>query len=174
MKIEQTKLRGVLLIQPEPMATGHGEIAEDLRGFFVETYNEEKYRAAGIGVAFVEDDMSVSKKNVLRGMHGDDRTWKLITCSHGTVFFVAVYGKEGSPDFGAWQSFELSDSNRLRILVPPWYASGYAVLSEMAIVNYKQSELFRAGGQFSFKWNDPRFGIAWPASKWIMSARDAA
>jgi dTDP-4-dehydrorhamnose 3,5-epimerase len=174
MKILQTKLDGVLLIEPEIVARGAGEITEDLRGFFVETYNEEKYRVAGITVKFMEDDMSVSKKNVLRGMHGDDRTWKLITCSHGSIFFVAVYGKEGSPDFGKWQSFELSDANRLRILVPPYYASGYAVMSDKAIVNYKQSELFRVGGQFSFKWNDPRFGITWPEGEWIMSARDAA
>ena len=174
MKVEQTKLKGVVLICPEPAQAGQGEISEDMRGFFVETYNEEKYRAVGIDVKFVEDDMSVSKKNVLRGMHGDDRTWKLITCAHGKVFFVAVYGKEGSPDFGKWQSFELSETNRLRILVPPYYASGYAVMSDKAIVNYKQSELFRPGGQFSFKWNDPRFGITWPHGEWIMSARDAA
>ncbi len=130
MKAEQTKLKGVVLIKPELVVGGVGEINEDMRGFFVETYNKEKYRAAGIKVTFVEDDMSVSKKDVLRGMHGDDRTWKLISCSHGVIFFVAVYGKEGSPDFGAWQSFELSDANRLRILVPPYYASGYAVLSD--------------------------------------------
>lgn len=174
MKVRQTELKGVVLIEPELVAGGVGEISEDMRGFFVETYNEEKYRAAGIDVQFVEDDMSVSKKDVLRGMHGDDRTWKLITCAHGTIFFVAVYGKEGSADFGKWQSFELSDANRMRILVPPYYASGYAVLSDKAIVNYKQSELFRAGGQFLLKWNDPRFGIAWPKQEWIMSARDAA
>lgn len=174
MKIRQTALEGVVLLEPEPVISGTGEVSEDMRGFFVETYNEEKYRAAGIGVKFVEDDMSVSKKGVLRGMHGDDRTWKLITCAQGTVFFVAVYGKEGSPNFGKWQAFELSDANRLRILVPPYYASGYAVLSDRAIVNYKQSELFRLGGQFSYKWNDPRFNIAWPQGTWIMSARDAA
>lgn len=171
MKVETTKLKGVLLITPE---NSTGDFFEDLRGFFVETYNKEKYHAAGITVDFVEDDTSVSKKNVLRGMHGDDRTWKLITCSHGSVFFTAVYGKEGDPDFGVWESFELSDTNRRRILVPPYYASGYAVLSDKAIVNYKQSELFRPGGQFSFKWNDPRFGIKWPEGEWIMSARDAA
>lgn len=174
MKIEKTKLNGVLLITPEIVQAGHGEVFEDMRGFFVEMYNEEKYHKAGIVVKFVEDDMSVSKKDVLRGMHGDDKTWKLIMCVHGTIFFVAVYGKEGSSDFGVWQSFELSDVNRLRILVPPQYASGYAVLTDTAIVQYKQSELFRAGGQFSYKWNDPRFGIAWPKEEWILSARDAA
>ena len=173
MKVQQTELRGVLRIEPELVVSGVGEISEDTRGFFVETYNEEKYRVAGITTKFVEDDMSVSKKNVLRGMHGDDRTWKLITCAYGKIFFVAVCGKEGDTDFGKWQSFELSDTNRLRILVPPYYASGYAVMSDKAIVQYKQSELFRAGGQFSFKWNDSRFGIAWPAGEWIMSARDA-
>ncbi|MSR73659.1 MAG: dTDP-4-keto-6-deoxy-D-glucose epimerase [Candidatus Pacebacteria bacterium] len=174
MKIQQTELEGVLLIESELVIGGKGEISEDMRGFFVETYNREKYHAAGITTDFLEDDISVSKKNVLRGMHGDDRTWKLITCTHGAIFFVAVYGKEGDPRFGKWQSFELSDVNRLRILVPPYYASGYVVLSDKAIVNYKQSELFRAGGQFSFKWNDPRFGIKWPEGEWILSSRDAA
>lgn len=169
-----TKLDGVLLIEPELVAGGVGEMFEDMRGYFVETYNEEKYRASGITVKFVEDDISVSKKDVLRGMHGDDRTWKLITCLHGSIFFVALCGKEGDPTFGTWESFELSDKNRLRILVPPYYGSGYAVLSDSAIVSYKQSELFRPGGQFSYKWNDPRFAIAWPKDEWIMSPRDAA
>ena len=174
MKISTTRLDGVLLITPEPAVSGVGELSSDLRGHFAETYNEEKYRAAGIATKFVEDDLSTSKKNVLRGMHGDDRTWKLITCVYGKIYFVALSGKEGAPGFGEWQSFELSDENKLRILVPPYYASGHAVLSDTAVVAYKQSEYFKPGGQFSYKWNDPRFTIDWPVTDPIMSARDAS
>ncbi len=174
MKIEQTNLPGVLLIKPETVVSGHGEVSEDMRGWFSELYNEKKYTEAGIAMRFVEDDVSVSKKNVLRGMHGDDRTWKLITCTYGQIFFVALGGKEGSPEFGKWQSFDLNDRTRMRILVPPYYASGYAVVSDIAVVQYKQSEYFIPGTQFSYKWNDPRFSIAWPIENPILSARDAA
>lgn len=174
MKVEKTTLEGVLLIKPEPLEKGQGEVATDLRGEFIEAYNGVKYRENGIAVEFVEDDVSVSKKNVLRGMHGDDRTWKLISCLHGQIFFVAINGDPKSPDFGKWESFELNETNHWRLLVPPLYASGYLALSDKIVVSYKQSEYFKPGGQFTLKWDDPKFNIPWPIKDPILSARDAA
>jgi dTDP-4-dehydrorhamnose 3,5-epimerase len=174
MKVEKTNLKGVLLIKPEPLVKGQGEIAADFRGEFTEAYNGIKYKEQGIEVEFLEDDVSVSHKNVLRGMHGDDRTWKLISCLHGKIFFVAINGDKNSPAFGAWQSFDLNEDNKHRLLVPPLYGSGYVVLSEKAIVSYKQSEYFKPGGQFTLKWNDPQFNIPWPVKEPILSDRDTA
>ncbi len=174
MKIEKTSLEGVLLIKPEPTQSGVGEIFRDERGEFTESYQKKKYCDAGIVIDFVEDDISVSKKNVLRGMHGDDRTWKLLSCLHGKIFFVAINGDKTSSLFGKWESFELSEENKWRLLVPPKYASGYLALTDKIIVSYKQSEYFRPGGQFTLKWNDPAFGIPWPVNNPIVSARDGS
>lgn len=174
MKIEKTQLEGVLLIKPEPVENGEGECSQDMRGEFIESYNKQKYAKAGITIEFVEDDISISRKNVVRGMHGDDRTWKLISCLHGKMFFVAIYGEKSSNLFGTWQSFEISEENKHRLLVPPWYGSGYLALSEKIVVSYKQSEYFKPGGQFTLKWNDEKFNIPWPITDPIISARDAA
>lgn len=174
MKIETTTLEGVLLIKPELVQNGVGEISGDERGEFVEAYNGEKYKAGGVALNFLEDDISVSKKNVLRGMHGDDRTWKLISCLHGKIFFVAINGDQASPSFGKWESFDLNDENKFRLLVPPKYASGYLALTEKIIVSYKQSEYFKPGGQFTLRWDDPKFGIPWPVQNPTLSARDAS
>jgi len=173
MKIEKTTLEGVLLIKPELIEAGKGEISKDARGEFVEAYNGMKYGDGGIVINFVEDDISVSKKNVLRGMHGDNRTWKLISCLHGKIFFVAINGDTKSASFGKWESFNLNEENKWRILVPPFYASGYLALTDKIIVSYKQSEYFKPGGQFTLKWNDPKFGIPWPLQNPTLSARDA-
>jgi dTDP-4-dehydrorhamnose 3,5-epimerase len=173
MDIEKTTLKGVLLIKPEPLREGKGEFFGDARGRFVEAYSRAKYRDNGIDVDFVEDDISVSKKNVLRGMHGDDRTWKLISCLYGKIFFVAINGDKKSLAFGKWESFNLNDENHRRILVPPMYASGYLALTDKIIVSYKQSEYYKPGGQFTLRWDDPKFGIPWPIKNPILSPRDA-
>ena len=99
MKVEKTSLEGVLLLKPEPLRDGKGEIFEDMRGAFIETYSEAKYKEQGINIRFVEDDLSISKKDVLRGMHGDDRTWKLISCVYGKMFFAALNGDKKSAEF---------------------------------------------------------------------------
>jgi dTDP-4-dehydrorhamnose 3,5-epimerase len=174
MKIEKTKLDGVLLIRPELVSAGAGEVVRDERGEFVEAYQKEKMKQGGIDIEFLEDDISVSKKNVLRGMHGDDRTWKLVTCLAGKTFFVVIDADRNSSKFGAWQSFDLDDTARLRILVPPLHAIGYVALTDALIISYKQSALYRPGGQFTFRWDDPKFGIPWPVAQPILSIRDAA
>lgn len=165
IKVLKTNLKGVLLIKPE--------IFKDFRGQFVETYNEKNYRQAGVNVKFIQDDISSSAKNVLRGIHGDNRTWKLLSCLHGKIYFVVVNCDKKSADFGQWQSFILSDTNRWQVLVPPKHGNAYFVLSDTATFSYKQSTYYQgAGKQFSYKYNDPRFKIKWPVKNLQFSKRD--
>ena len=140
----------------------------------MEIYNEELYRKNGIEVKFVQDDISVSTKNVLRGIHGDYQTYKLLSCLHGKLYFVVVNCDTDSADFGKWQSFTLSDVNRLQVLVPPKYGNGHLVLSDVTIFHYKQSTYYNPKIQFTYKWDDPKFNIRWPTKKPILSQRDEA
>ncbi len=163
--VEKTELPGVLLIKPS--------VFEDFRGEYVETYNEELYREKGIDVSFIQDDISVSFRHVLRGMHGDGNTWKLVSCMHGNFYLAVVNCDKESPDFGKWQGFSLSDRNRWQVLIPPKHGNGHVVLSEKAIFHYKQNTLYDgAKGQFTYAWNDSRFNIWWPIKNPILSRRD--
>ena len=164
IKVKKTKLKGVLEILPD--------IFKDFRGEFVETYNEALYKKEGVRVDFFQDDISASRKNVLRGIHGDNKTWKLLSCLYGKLYFVTVNCDKKSKDFGKWQSFILSDKNRRQILVPPKYGNAYLVLSKEAIFSYKQSTYYDPKGQFTYKWNEPRFNIKWPIKNPILSKRD--
>jgi len=164
IKVNKTKLEDVLLIQLESF--------EDHRGEYVETYNEREYRVAGIDVAFNQDDYSISTKNVLRGLHGDAETWKLITCPFGKLYLVVVNCIASSADFGKWENFVLSDRNHRQVLIPPNFGNGHLILSKVAIFAYKQSSYYNPGKQFSYKWNDPRFNIWWPVANPILSRRD--
>jgi len=164
MKVEKTTLEGVLLIKPA--------VFEDHRGQYFETYNEEEYHRNGITVKFVQDDFSLSHRNVLRGIHGDAKTWKLISCLHGRFYFVVVNGDQQSPGFGRWQSFILSDVNHHQVLVPPRHGNGHLVLSETALFHYKQSTYYDPSSQFTYRWDDPRLGIWWPAKSPFLSQRD--
>ncbi|HOG18387.1 MAG TPA: dTDP-4-dehydrorhamnose 3,5-epimerase family protein [Syntrophales bacterium] len=164
MEIQKTKLDGVLLIDLD--------VFEDHRGEYVETYNEALYRSKGVDIKFIQDDISVSARDVLRGIHGDDETWKLISCLYGKFYLVVVNCNTSSPGFGQWQSFVLSDRNRRQVLVPPKYGNGHLVLSEETIFHYKQSTYYDRSKQFTYKWNDPKFKIWWPVRNPILSARD--
>jgi dTDP-4-dehydrorhamnose 3,5-epimerase len=163
MEVKPGKLDGVLVLRPE--------VFEDHRGQYLETFNERVYREAGVAAHFVQDDISVSSRNVLRGLHGDDVTWKLISCLHGRLYFVVVNCDESSPGFGSWEAHVLSESNRLQVLVPPRYANGHLVLSDSAIFHYKQSSYYPTK-QFTVRWDDPRFGVWWPIDRPILSRRD--
>lgn len=165
IEVSKTKLDGVLLIKPPT-------IFEDFRGTYVETYNEKLYTEAGIKVKFVQDDISVSSRNVLRGIHGDDKTWKLISCLYGKFYLVVVNWDNASSQFGQWESFVLSDQNRLQVLVPPRFGNGHVVLSEMAIFHYKQSSYYNRASQFTLFWNDPKLNIWWPIKNPVVSRRD--
>lgn len=166
MKTSKTKLEGVLQITPK--------IFKDFRGEFIETYHKKIYSAAGININFVEDDISISRKNILRGIHVDSKAWKLVSCIFGKIFVVIVDCDEKSKNFGKWQGLELSDKDKKQILVPPKYGCSYLVLSDIAYFSYKQSEYYDPKRQSTYKWDDPRFKIRWPIKKPILSARDKA
>ena len=165
LEVKKTKLDGVLLIKPPT-------VFEDFRGTYVETYNKELYNAAGITVNLVQDDISTSTKNVLRGIHGDSETWKLVSCLHGKFYLIVLNHDKDSKQFGQWESFTLSDVNRLQVLIPPKFGNGHVVLSETAIFHYKQNTYYNRAGQFTVVWNDPKFKMWWPVKNPIISQRD--
>lgn len=164
LTVQKTKLDGVLLITPD--------VFEDFRGQYIETYNEEQYHDHGITIKFVQDDISVSSRHVLRGIHGDSETWKLISCLYGKFYLVVVNCNKESSEFGKWQAFVLSDQNRQQVLVPPKYGNAHLVISDQAIFHYKQNTYYNPKGQFTYKWNDPAFNIWWPVKTPILSQRD--
>lgn len=164
MEVSKTALEGVLLIRLD--------VFKDHRGEYVETYNEELYRQNGIDVRFVQDDISVSRKDVLRGIHSDTATWKLISCLWGELYLVIVDCDTESEDFGKWQSFNLSDTERQQVLAPPKHGVAHLVMSDKAIFHYKQSTYYDPSRQSTYKWDDPRFNISWPIENPILSKRD--
>lgn len=164
MKISKTDLEGVLLFEPD--------VFEDFRGEYVEIWNEQTFLDAEVRVKFVQDDISVSTRDVLRGIHGDAETWKLVSCLFGKFYLAVVNCDRHSSEFGKWQGFTLSDKNRLQVLIPANYGNGHVVLSDMAIFHYKQSTYYNPGGQFTYKWDEPELGIWWPIKNPILSKRD--
>ncbi|WP_422035660.1 dTDP-4-dehydrorhamnose 3,5-epimerase [Reyranella sp.] len=165
METFPTTLDSVRLIKPPT-------IFEDFRGHYVETYNERLYREAGIDQHFIQDDISVSRRHVLRGIHGDDKTWKLISCLQGSFYMVVINNDPQSPQYRKWTSFTLSESNRLQVLVPPKFGNGHVVMSEQAIFHYKQTTDYDRSGQFTLVWNDPALNLWWPVQNPIVSERD--
>jgi dTDP-4-dehydrorhamnose 3,5-epimerase len=165
MEISKTSLDGVLMITPST-------IFEDFRGTYVETYNLEQYREAGIDVEFVEDDISVSTRHVLRGIHGNQETWKLVSCLQGKFYLVVVIWDQESLQHGQWVSFVLSEQNHQQVLIPPKFGNGHVVLSDQAIFHYKQSTYYNQASQFTLLWDDPKLNIWWPVKNPILSRRD--
>ena len=165
MNVEKTELEGVLLITPPTNF-------EDHRGFYIEIYNERLYRQAGVDVNFIQDDISVSSKNVLRGIHGGANTWKLISCLSGKFYLAVVNNDSSSKEYKKWTSFTLSEHNRKQVLVPPNFGNGHLVLSDQAIFHYKQSTEYDREGQFTLMWDDPSIGIWWPTKNPILTMRD--
>ena len=164
ISLETTKLDGVLLIKPD--------VFEDHRGQYVEIFSHEFFKKNGINLQFIQDDISVSSKHVLRGIHGDQETWKLVSCLYGKFYLVVLNHDKDSPSFGKWQSFVLSDTNRHQVLIPPKHGNGHVVLSETAIFHYKQTTDYNPAGQFTVVWNSPDFGIWWPVKNPMLSRRD--
>lgn len=165
MKVSKTALDGVLLIEPPTNF-------EDFRGSYVEIYNRDLYREAGVTVDFIQDDISVSGRHVLRGLHGDARTSKLVSCLYGRFYLVVVNNDPDSPQYRRWTSFTLSDVNRHQVLIPPRFANGHVVLSDTAIFHYKQNTEYDRASQFTLLWDDPELGLWWPISNPILSRRD--
>jgi len=170
MEVLETQLQSVLLIKPH--------IFEDHRGIYVNTYHNENYKKAfkerEIDIEFVEDDLSVSRKNVLRGFHGDEKTWKLISCPLGEIYLVILNYNNESKQYGKWLSFTLSERNLCQVIVPPLHGVAHLVLSDRAMFMYKQSAYYNPDilKQFTVKYNDPRFNVWWPITNPIISIRD--
>lgn len=165
LKVEDTNLEGVKKIIPS--------VFEDHRGEYVETYNIEDYLKNGIEVKFVRDDISTSGRNVLRGIHYDNKTWKLIQCMRGRIYFVVADMRKDSKKYLQWQSFILTEDNRHQILVPPGFGNAHLVLSDECIFHYKMSEYYDPENEICVKWNDPKFNIYWPVSNPILSKKDS-
>ena len=165
MEVTNTNLDGVLLIKPTTLS-------EDHCGAELEIYNQQLFRQAKIEVEFVQEDISVSPRGVLRGIHGDDKTWKLVSCLVGRYYLVVVNWDEASPQKGKWESFVVSDHNRHQILIPPKFGNGFVILSENAVFHYKQSAYYDRDSQFTLRWNDPALNIWWPVEPVIVSQRD--
>ncbi len=164
MIIKNTKLDGVLKIIQD-------QVFEDFRGYYRETYNKREYAAVS-SVEFVQDDISVSYKGVLRGIHGDSGTWKLISCLKGKFYLVVVNNDPTHSQYREWESFILSESNNVQILIPPNFGNGHLVLEDNTIFHYKQSTYYGEYDQFTLKWNDPILDIFWPINNPILSERD--
>ncbi len=166
LQIRKTNLDGVLEILPTTNF-------EDFRGTYVEIYNEELFREAGLNQDFTQDDISTSYKGVLRGIHGDSKTWKLISCLKGSFYLVVINNDSSSTEFGKWEGFTLSETNRKQILVPPKFGNGHLVISESAIFHYKQTTYYNREDQFTLMWNDKNLNIWWPTDSPILSERDS-
>lgn len=167
LKVEPTSLDGVLRITPPT-------IHEDFRGFYVETYNREIYYRAGITVEFTQDDISISRRHVLRGIHGDQKTWKLVSCLSGQFYLVVINWDPKSAQYRKWEAFTLSEHNRFQILIPPKFGNGHLVMTDLAIFHYKQSTSYDRESQFTIRWNDPDLNMRWPVHEPILSERDQA
>lgn len=165
ISVSNTELNEVRLIKPS--------VFEDHRGTFVEVYNTEDYYANGINVKFVRDDISTSVKNVIRGLHYDNKTWKLIQCMYGKIYLVVCNMKKDSPQYLKWQAFNLTSDNRHQVLVPPGFANGHLVLSDECIFHYKMSEYYDPKNELTVKWNDPKVNIFWPITDPILSQKDS-
>jgi len=164
MEVKKTSLKGVLLVKPD--------VFEDHRGEYVATYDVDLYRKHGIKVHFVEDDISVSSMNVLRGIHCDNKSWKLVSCMLGRFYLVIVDCDRKRKTFGKWQSFLLSERNRNQVLVPPMHGVAHLALTDKIIFHYKQSENYDPARQLTFKWDDPELKIWWPTRTPVLSQRD--
>jgi dTDP-4-dehydrorhamnose 3,5-epimerase len=167
LDVRKTKLDGVLLISPPTQF-------EDFRGTYVETYNRELYHQAGITTDFIQDDCSTSRRNVLRGIHGDNVTIKLVSCLYGSIYVIVVNNDPDSPQYRQWESFTLSDQNKLQVYIPAKFGNSFLTLSEVSLFHYKQNTTYNRAGQFTIKWNDPAYRFWWPIRDPILSERDTA
>ncbi len=168
MKIIETELPGVLIIEPQ--------VFGDERGFFLESFHAERYREAGIDMAFVQDNHSRSRKGVLRGLHFQRRhpQGKLVRASRGSIFDVAADIDPASPTFGQYVGVTLSDENHRQMWIPPGYAHGFCVLSDEADFEYKCTDLYYPNDEGGVLWSDPDLNIQWPLSNPLLSAKDLA
>jgi dTDP-4-dehydrorhamnose 3,5-epimerase len=168
MKVVPTSLPEVLLVEPQRFG--------DARGYFLETWRQERYQAAGIRLPFVQDNLSRSAQGILRGLHlqHPNDQGKLVYVLEGEVFDVAVDVRLGSPSFGQWTAAVLSAADHRQLWIPPGFAHGFCVTSATALFAYKCTAPYAAADEVGVRWNDPALGIPWPVTAPQLSAKDAA
>ncbi|HVH33766.1 MAG TPA: dTDP-4-dehydrorhamnose 3,5-epimerase [Tahibacter sp.] len=166
MKVVETRLPGCVAIDPD--------VFGDPRGFFLESYNAEKYKAAGLDLRFVQSNVSRSARGVLRGLHYQwpNPQGKLVSVVEGEVYDVAVDIRRGSPTFGQWAGVILSAENHRHFWVPEGFAHGFVVLSEFATFTYQCTNLYDAKADAGVRWNDAAIAIDWPVSAPLLSGKD--
>ena len=169
MKVTDTPLEGVKILEPD--------VFRDARGYFFESYNSRKWESAGVDRCFVQDNESRSLRGVVRGLHYQLEPFaqtKLVRVVSGAVFDVALDLRRGSPTFGRWVGTELSEENKMQMLIPAGFAHGFSVLSADVIFAYKCDQLYNKQSERGIRFNDPSLEIDWhlPADEWIVSEKD--
>lgn len=167
MNVIRCELPGLLIFEPK--------VFGDARGFFMETWNQRRYAEAGLTAPFVQDNVSVSRKGALRGLHFQNPSpqGKLVSVWEGEVFDVAVDLRRSSPTFANWHGVNLSAENKRQFFVPPGFAHGFVVLSESAMFHYKCTDFYSPQNEMTLRWDDPEVGIDWPISNPTLSEKDA-
>lgn len=167
LKVSKTALEGVLVIEPQ--------VYGDERGYFIESYQRERYAAHGIDSVFVQDNHSFSTQRTLRGLHAQYRKpqGKLVRVLEGEIYDVVVDLRPDSDTFGAWFGEILSGGNFKQVYIPPGYAHGFCVVSPTAHFLYKCTDYYDPDGEMTVQWNDPAIGIDWPVTEPLVSAKDA-
>ena len=168
MNVTELSLPGVLLLEPRVYA--------DRRGFFLEIYQQARYETQGVGGPFVQDNLSFSRRGVVRGLHYQLRRpqGKLVMAVAGEVLDVVVDIRRGSPTFGKWLSTGLSGESGRQLYIPPGYAHGFCVVSDSAVFLYKVTDYYEPGDEYGIRWDDPDLGIPWPVTEPVLSDRDRA
>ena len=166
MKIIPTDIEGLVLVEPRRFG--------DDRGYFMETFHQDRYGQSGIKQAFVQDNFSFSIKNTLRGLHFQIRRpqAKLVQVLSGKIFDVVVDLRSGSATFGQWTGLALSEDNGRQLYIPEGFAHGFVVLSDVADVIYKCTDFYAPGDEYGILWSDPGIGIEWPVTQPILSDKD--
>lgn len=168
MRVEASPLPEVLVIEPR--------VFRDSRGFFLETFQQSRYEDIGVTAAFVQDNWSRSSRGTVRGLHFQepDAQGKLVWVTQGSVFDVAVDVRRGSPRFGQWFGLELTATEPRQLWIPPGFAHGFCVTSDVADFFYKCTAPYTPTSERTVRWDDPAIGIRWPVDEPILSARDLA
>jgi dTDP-4-dehydrorhamnose 3,5-epimerase len=154
LQVRETSLAGARLFFPD--------VYEDDRGFFKEIYSTAKYQALGLSDTFVQDSVSFSVRNVIRGLHGDRRMSKLVQVVRGKIWDVIADARPHSATYGTWEGFYLSEHNHTQLYIPPGFLHGFLALSDDVVFVYKHGALYDPSTEFGARWDDPTLAIAWP------------
>jgi dTDP-4-dehydrorhamnose 3,5-epimerase len=166
MNVIPCPISGLLIIEPK--------VFGDPRGYFMETWNQRRYREAGVTADFVQDNLSFSRRGILRGLHFQNPKpqGKLLQVLEGEVYDVAVDLRRSSSTFGKWHGLAISSENKRQFYIPPGFAHGFVVLSETVLFHYKCTELYSPKDDMAIRWDDPDIKIEWPLKEPLLSERD--